>query len=101
MKHYPQYPAIKLARFGRDKKYEKQGVGKNVIIPWVVGYMKSLEHVAIRFITVDAYPNRVKYYEDLGFVPNQHEDYKRKENEQPTSMRLDLKMPCLKDVNSV
>lgn len=91
MKHYPQYPAMKLARFGRDKKYAGQAIGRNIIIPWVIGYCKSLDKVAIRFITLDAYPKRVDYYESLGFVINEHKDYKRKDG-QPISMRFDLKV---------
>jgi len=92
MKHYPQYPAVKLARFGRDKRYAKQSIGKNIIIPWVIGYVKSLERVAVRFITVDAYSKRAGYYEELGFVRNEHGEYKRKREELPVSMRLDLKV---------
>jgi hypothetical protein len=92
MKHYPQYPALKIARYGRDKQYRNQKLGMNFIIPWVIGYAKSLQHIAIRFITVDAKPGRVKYYEDLRFVRNEHKDYKNKDG-QPVSMRLDLKVP--------
>lgn len=92
MKHYPQYPALKIARYGRDKQYRSQKIGMNFIIPWVIGYAKSLQHVAIRFITVDAKQDRVNYYEDLSFVKNEHKDYKKKDG-QPVSMRLDLKVP--------
>jgi len=92
MKHYPQYPAVKLARFGRDKRYAKQGIGKNIIIPWVIGYIKSLERVAVRFITVDAYSKKAGYYDELGFVRNEHVEYKRKKEDLPVSMRLDLRV---------
>ena len=91
MKHYPQYPAMKLARFGRDKKYKGQTIGMSIIIPWVIGYVKSLDKFSIRFITLDAYPKRVSYYEALGFVINEHKDYKRKDGH-PVSTRLDLKI---------
>ncbi len=92
LKHYPQYPALKLARFGRDKAYRGMQIGKNVIIPWVIGYAKNLDEVAIRFITLDAKPKRVPYYEELRFVQNEHKDYKKKED-RPVSMRLDLRVP--------
>lgn len=92
LKHYPQYPALKLARFGRDKEYRGMQIGKNVIIPWVIGYAKSLDNVAIRFITLDAKPKRIPYYEALRFVRNEHKDYGKKED-RPISMRLDLKVP--------
>jgi GNAT superfamily N-acetyltransferase len=92
LKHYPQYPALKLARFGRDKAYRGMQLGKNVIIPWVIGYAKSLDQLAIRFITLDAKPKRIPYYEELRFVRNEHKDYKKKED-RPISMRLDLRTP--------
>jgi hypothetical protein len=92
LKHYPQYPALKLARFGRDKAYRGMQLGKNVIIPWVIGYAKSLDQLAIRFITLDSMPKRVQYYEELRFVRNEHKDYMKKED-RPISMRLDLRVP--------
>jgi len=92
MKHYPQYPAVKLARFGRDRRYAKQGIGKNIIIPWVIGYLKGFERVAVRFITVDAYQKRIGYYEELGFVRNEHVDYARMREGMPLSMRFDLRV---------
>ena len=95
MKHYPQYPAIKLARFGRDKSYKGKSIGKDVIVPWVIGYIKSLDNVSVRFATVDSYPNKFDYYTALRFVRNNHTDYAKKEGIQ-ISMRLDLKKP--KDV---
>jgi hypothetical protein len=90
MKRYPQYPAVKLARFGRDVKYRDMNIGRDVILRWTIAHVKSLK-VAVRFLTLDAYPKRVAYYEDLGFVRNLHKKYHRTE-EDPVSMRLDLKI---------
>ncbi len=92
MKQYTQYPAIKIARFGRDKQYRNQGIGKNIIIPWVIGYVEDLKNISVRFITVDAKPERIRYYENLKFVRNEHKDYKPKTG-RPVSMRFDLKTP--------
>lgn len=90
MKHYSQYPAVKLARFGRDSKYRGQQIGSELILKWVVAHVRSLK-VAVRFLTLDAYPHRMGYYENAGFLKNQHKHYKRKEG-QNISMRLDLKL---------
>ncbi len=90
MKRYSQYPAVKLARFGRDSKYKGQSIGSEIILRWIVAHVKSLK-VAVRFLTLDAYPHRTSYYEHAGFIKNQHKNYVRKDN-QSVSMRLDLKV---------
>lgn len=90
MKRYPQYPAVKLARFGRDVRYRGMHIGRDVILRWAIAHVKSLK-VAVRFLTLDAYPKRVSYYEDLGFVRNLHKKYQGTEAD-PVSMRLDLKI---------
>ncbi|MFH0737446.1 MAG: hypothetical protein V1827_02020 [Candidatus Micrarchaeota archaeon] len=92
MKHYPQYPALKLARFGRDKAFHGIQIGKKIIIPWVIGYARSIDSMAIRFITLDSKPKRVSYYEEQRFVINEHKEYQKKEGG-PISMSLDLKAP--------
>lgn len=46
--------------------------------------------MAIRFITVDAYPNKVAWYESFGFVKNLHKKYDDKSN---VSMRYHLHNP--------
>ena len=87
---HEEYPALKLARFGRDIKFKKMGIG-DFILKYVVGLAVKLnEDAAIRFITLDSYPKKVEYYMERGFVRNLHPDYK-KEDGRPVSMRLDLK----------
>jgi hypothetical protein len=44
------------------------------------------EHVGVRFLTLDAYPNRVPFYESLGFIPNSQQDTRKG----TISMRLDI-----------
>jgi predicted GNAT family N-acyltransferase len=86
---HDEYPALKLARFGRDIKFRKMGIG-NFVLNYVVGLAVKLnESAAIRFITLDAYPKRVDYYTERGFVKNLHADYQK--DGRPVSMRLDLK----------
>ncbi len=83
-----EFPAIKIVRLGRDIKYKKQDVGSN-ILKKAKGYIiECSEMTAVRFVTVDAYPDRVKWYERFGFVRNLDERYTKKEHH--VSMRYDL-----------
>lgn len=81
-------PAIKLARLAVDKNYQKQGVGLN-ILRWCIGYiLECSEMIAIRFITVDAYPDKVNFYQRFNFIVNQSRHYLKKSYH--ISMRYDL-----------
>lgn len=83
-----EFPAIKISRIGRDAKYKGQKVGEG-ILRWAIGYiLKCSEMTAIRFVTVDAYPNKVKWYEQFGFVSNLDNRYIKKDHH--VSMRYDL-----------
>ncbi len=83
-----EFPAIKIARIGRDIRYNKHGIGTN-ILKWAIGYILNCsEMIAVRFITVDAYPDKVKWYEQFGFVRNLDDKYTRRDNH--VSMRYDL-----------
>lgn len=83
-----EFPAIKIARVGRDKKYKGIKVGES-ILKWAVGHiLECSDLVAVRFVTVDSYPKRVDYYESLGFIRNTHESYTG--SVQNVSMRYDL-----------
>lgn len=86
---YPRVPAIKVARLGRDIKFRDYMFGK-----FLVEYAKQLAYdlnedtVGVRFLTLDAYPDKVDYYkEKLGFIEN--EAVKTKSG-QPISMRADI-----------
>lgn len=87
-----EFPAIKLARFGRDKEFKKNNVDE-FILKYVIGLvLNKNEDIGVRFLTLDAYENKVSYYEQYGFVKNIHEKYKPRNNNSNTiSMRLDLK----------
>lgn len=89
---YAEYPALKLARFGRDKQFRKMGVG-GFILNYVVGKSISLnDDIAVRFVTLDSYTNKVEYYKNHGFVENLHKHYQeRRQRTETVSMRLDLK----------
>ncbi|MBI5002286.1 GNAT family N-acetyltransferase [Candidatus Woesearchaeota archaeon] len=90
-----EFPAIKISRIGRDTKYKGQKVGED-ILKWAVGYiLKCSEMTAVRFVTVDAYPNKVKWYEQFGFVSNLDNRYIKKDHH--VSMRYDLFNQTSKD----
>lgn len=81
-------PAVKLARLAVNKIFQKQGIGTN-ILKWVIGYvLECSEMVAIRFITVDAYHDKLNFYQKFIFLVNQNKHYTKKTNH--VSMRYDL-----------
>ena len=87
-KTIPEFPAIKISRIGRDVKYKDQKVGVD-ILRWAIGHiLKCSENVAVRFVTVDAYPGKVRWYEQFGFSPNLDDRYTKKDHH--VSMRYDL-----------
>lgn len=79
--------AVKLARLGRDIRFKDYKFGRMLMeyIQFIILKM-SREQLGIRFITLDAYEDRVSYYESLQFKENAQQD-KRKET---VSMRLDI-----------
>ncbi|MDI6711115.1 MAG: GNAT family N-acetyltransferase [Bacillota bacterium] len=86
---YYKVPAIKIARLGRDIRFRGRYFGA-----WLVEYVKGLAfrlsktQLGVRFITLDAYPDRVKYYESLGFMQNEEES--RRRSCSTVSMRADV-----------
>lgn len=83
------FPAVKIGRLAIAKKFQRQGIGKELVkytIGLVVRLNKEL-HIGSRFITLDAYPVSIPFYERCGFVFNLHPDYSAKTH---PSMRYDL-----------
>lgn len=87
---YASAPAIKLARLGRTTEFRDYGFGE-----YLVEYVKNeayklyINSVGVRFITVDAYPEKVEYYRGQGFTENQRVNKNRRQG-QPVSMRADI-----------
>lgn len=87
-------PAIKIGRLAVDKRCQGCGVGARLIYS-VFGLAEYLSRSSgIRYVTLDALPQRVSYYEGFGFVKNKqvHKDYRALRNVDlvNTSMRFDL-----------
>ena len=87
-KRYTFYPAVKIGRFGVNKKHQISGVGTQ--------QMKFIKHLftyenktGCRFITVDAYnePEILNFYMKSGFVFHTDKD----KNKTTRTMRYDLK----------
>lgn len=80
-------PAVKIARLGREKRFRELKLGR-YLMEYVQYKILQLsdEHLGIRFITLDAYPNRVTYYESLGFIQNIQQDNRKG----TVSMRFDI-----------
>jgi GNAT superfamily N-acetyltransferase len=81
-------PAIKIARLGRDEKYQGLGLGR-VLIDYIknMAFELSTSKLGVRFITADAYLKKVDYYKALGFIPNQAA---RGRSSPTLSMRADI-----------
>lgn len=81
-------PAIKIARLGRDEKYQDLGLGR-VLIDYIkdMAFELSTSKLGVIFITADAYLEKVDYYKGLGFIPNQAA---RGRSSPTLSMRADI-----------
>jgi GNAT superfamily N-acetyltransferase len=74
-----QIPALKVGRLGVDYAFHRQGIGR-ALMQYSVAVafrMNSNLGVGCRFLTVDAYPDSIAFYEHLGFVRSQHKTYRR------------------------
>ena len=85
-KNLRTYPAIKLVRMALDKTHQGAGLG-TLIVEIIKGFAVDLNQkgIAIRFITVDAYPQKLGFYTKCGFLPN----HKAKQTH-TISMRYDI-----------
>lgn len=88
---YAKVPAIKVARLGRSVEFKELRLGK-FLIEYVkdIAYNLNESTVGVRFLTLDAYQDRVNYYsEELGFIVNSR-GKKPKDRTTPISMRADI-----------
>ncbi len=84
-KPHSDYPAVKIARLAVSKNHSSKKVG-TYLVKQAIGKIIGLsEQVGCRFVTVDAYPSVIGFYEKCGFVRNAKELCGSN-----ISMRLDL-----------
>lgn len=87
-----QFGAMRIQMIGVDTRHHDRGYGK-LLLESITGVARQLRGtVACRYILADANLRRVEWYEDRGFVPNQHktEIDRLKERGRSVSMRFDL-----------
>lgn len=83
---YKEYPAIKIARLAVDKKYERRGVGRFLLLIAVGKALDIAKEVGCRFITVDSKPDSIGFYKKGGGF----ELAKRYQDERYPTMYLDI-----------
>ena len=87
-------PALKIGRLAvsESARGRIRGLGMALMgAAWIRG-VDLASSIALRFLTVDAYPTAVGFYQKLGFTPNLSSIYKGK-GRRTLSMRLDLFAP--------
>ena len=66
-KHRSDYPAVKIGRLAVDRKYQGQQIGTS-ILDFVKKTFITNNRTGCCFITVDAVPDAVRFYENNGFL---------------------------------
>lgn len=86
---FQQIPAIKIGQFAVDKKYQRLGVGTEMIRCTISEARKYCRKAGCRFIIVDAHNEKrvISFYESNGFVRNES---KKSTGSTTISMRFDL-----------
>lgn len=87
-KHFNSYPAIKIGCLAVNTKYRNQNIGSNMISLVTAMLLNKSQHVAFRFITVDAYLSAQSFYEKNDFVKLVNDIDSRKNT---VPMYIDLK----------
>jgi GNAT superfamily N-acetyltransferase len=86
---YRHFPAVKIARLAVDRRYQKKGIGRQ-LVEFSLGVARDeiSSTVGCRFVVLDAKQKSVSFYEKAGFrTINSDENRKRSE----PIMFLDLK----------
>ena len=65
--HYSCLPALKIGRLAVDALYQKKGIGTHLILFSISTGSKLSDNVGCRFITTDAKPEAIDFYNKLGF----------------------------------
>jgi GNAT superfamily N-acetyltransferase len=99
---YRYIGALKLAQFGVDRRFQGQGLGLEVLADVVHLAREAAERYGCRYVSLDAHPELVPWYEQHGFVINKLAQKQRTEATAgkvdpaslSVSMRLDLRPPA-------
>ena len=66
------FPALKIGRLGVRRESQRSGVG-SCLLKYAVGLVVRMNqelNIGCRFVTVDAYPQSISWYERNGFAFN-------------------------------
>ena len=87
-KRYNYYPAVKIGRFGVDKEYQRQHIGRQMM-DFIKQFFVSENKTGCRFLTVDAYnkPEILEFYRKNEFTFLTEKDA----HKQTRTMKCDLK----------
>ena len=91
---YKEYPAIKIARMAVDKRYERRGVGRFLLLAAVGKALKISNEVGCRFITVDSKQDSIEFYKKSGSFKL----IKGYEKKKYPTMYFDV-LPTIKEMN--
>ena len=72
-KRIRSYPAVKVCLLGLSQSMRGQGIG-SVLLDFIKSYFLVDNKTGCRFVTVDAYPNAVSFYEYNDFQPLRNDD---------------------------
>jgi GNAT superfamily N-acetyltransferase len=87
-KRYTFYPAVKIGRFGVNKKFQRSGIGTQ-LMDFIKRFFTSENKTGCRFLTLDAYNQDevLKFYQKSGFTFYTEKDT----NKNTRIMKYDLK----------
>jgi len=90
-KRYSFYPAVKIGRFGVNKDYQRQQIGRQMM-DFIKRFFIVENKTGCRFLTVDAYNKSeiLEFYHKNGFTFLSEKDA----NKQTRTMKYDLKPYC-------
>lgn len=91
-KRLKSYPAVKLCRLGVAKDMRGKNVG-SFLLNFIKSYFLDENKTGCRFVTVDAYPNAVPFYEYNEFHPLRNDD-------EPLDMPTQLLFFDLSDIDA-
>ena len=64
---YRRYPCVKIARLAVDRKFEKRGIGRFLLLASIGKVLSICDKIGCRFITVDSKPESIGFYEKHNF----------------------------------
>ena len=95
---YRDVGALKLAQLGVDRFFQRRGYGAMAVADVIGLAIELSRYVGCRYVTLDAKPDLVGWYQSLGFEINQLKQKQRiaaaadrHPDEIPVSMRFDLR----------